>query len=111
MKLFDSHMAPNPRRVRIVLAEKGLSIPIQEVNIAEKENKAPDFLALNPLGAVPVLELDDGTYVSESLAICRYLEALHPQPVLFGAAPTEKACVEMWIHRVEFELFQRLHRW
>ncbi|MAG33522.1 MAG: glutathione S-transferase [Deltaproteobacteria bacterium] len=108
MKLYDNATAPNPRRVRIFVAEKGLEIPLVAVNIQRKENHAPEFLEINPLAAVPVLETDAGEPISESLAICRYLEALHPQPALFGTQPDEKGRIEMWIHRVEFEFVQRV---
>ncbi|MBW2270303.1 MAG: glutathione S-transferase family protein [Deltaproteobacteria bacterium] len=108
MKLYDNATAPNPRRVRIFVAEKGLEIPLEAVDIQRKENLTPEFLEINPLGAVPVLETDAGEHIAESLAICRYLEALHPQPALFGTLPEEKGRVEMWIHRVEFEFVQRV---
>ncbi|MCC6171579.1 MAG: glutathione S-transferase N-terminal domain-containing protein, partial [Gammaproteobacteria bacterium] len=84
MKLYDNAFAPSPRRVRMFAAEKGLEIPRVEIDIAAGANLQPGFLAINPLGEVPVLELDDGTRLTESLAICRYLEALHPQPNLLG---------------------------
>ena len=105
MKIYDSTMAPNPRRVRIFLAEKGIQIPYEQVNIAKAENRQPEFLAINPMGGVPVLELDDGTYIAESVAICRYFEELHPEPPLFGADPLDKALVEMWHRRMELNLF------
>ena len=105
MKIYDSTMAPNPRRVRIFLAEKGIQVPYEQVNIAKAENRQPEFLAINPMGGVPVLELDDGTYIAESVAICRYFEELHPEPPLFGADPLDKALVEMWQRRMELNLF------
>ena len=108
MKLFDSQSAPNPRRVRIVAAEKGISVDTEQVDINDKANLDPDFLAMNPLGKVPVLELDDGQFISESLAICRYFEVIQPEPALFGQSPEEKARIEMWIYRVEFDLVQRI---
>ena len=80
MKLHDSRVAPNPRRVRIFLSEKGIEVPIVEVDIGKKENLEPAFLARNPLGRVPVLELDNGSYIAESVAICRYFEGTHPDP-------------------------------
>jgi glutathione S-transferase len=89
MKLYDYKAAPNPRRVRIYMAEKGIDIPLIPVDIMKREQKSPDFLAKNPLGSLPVLELADGTCISESVAICRYLEALYPEPPLFGRTAAE----------------------
>ncbi|HXX47542.1 MAG TPA: glutathione S-transferase family protein [Myxococcota bacterium] len=107
MKLYDDRdPAPNPRRVRIFLREKGLEIPLVNVPLAEGRHKAPEFLAKNSLGQLPVLELDDGTTLSESVSICRYLEALHPEPPLFGRDPAESARIDMWIRRVEFRVMQ-----
>lgn len=108
MKLYDSQGAPNPRRARIFIAEKGLTIPTVQVDIGNLATRTPEFLAINPLGRVPVLELDDGSKIAESLAICRYLESLHPKPALFGCSPDETAHVEMWVHRVEFNLVQNV---
>ena len=105
MKLLEYAMAPNPRRVRIFLAEKGLEVPCQQVDIAKQENRQPAYLAKNPLGGVPTLELDDGTCISESVAICRYFEELHPEPALFGTDARDRALVEMWSRRMEFEIF------
>ena len=96
--------APNPRRVRIYLAEKGLSVPVQPLSIVKGDHKAPDYVAKYPPGQVPVLELDDGRMIGESVAICRYFEALHPDPPLFGTDPVSQAEVDMWIRRVEFTL-------
>lgn len=96
--------APNPRRVRMYLAEKGLSPPYTDIDIQKREHKAPDFLARNSLGQVPTLVLDDGTAIAESVAICRYFEALHPDPPLFGRTPVEQANVDMWIRRIELQL-------
>ncbi len=104
LKLYNSNFAPNPRRVRIFLAEKGLSIPRVEVDLGKLEHKTAEFSALNPFQTIPVLELDDGTKISESIAICRYVEELHPEPNLFGATPLERATVEMWQRRVELHL-------
>jgi len=101
MKLYDYKAGPNPRRVRIFLAEKGLDVPLVHTDIVKREQKTPDFLAKNPIGSIPVLELDDGTCISESVAICRYFEALHPDPPLFGQTPIEQAVIEMWLRRVE----------
>lgn len=105
MKLYDeNNPAPNPRRVRIFMAEKGITIPLVRVNLREREHKAAEHKARNSLGQIPTLELDDGTMISETVAICRYLEAIHPEPPLFGAAPIEQAHIEMWIRRVEFQI-------
>jgi glutathione S-transferase len=102
MIFYDSpNPAPNPRRVRIFAAEKGISLPSQEVSIPKREQKAPEFMAKNPRGQTPALELDDGTVIAESVAICRFLEALHPDPPLFGKTPTEIGLIEMWSRRVE----------
>lgn len=106
MKLYDTKLAPNPRRVRVFLAEKGVEIPTVQVDIAKAENRQPPFLALNPLGGVPVLELDDGRHLAESVAICRYVEGLHPEPPLMGTDPADAAFVEMWQRRMENEVFR-----
>ena len=108
MKLYDNASAPNPRRVRIFLAEKGISVPTEQVDIVARANREPAFRAKNPLAQVPVLELDDGTCISESVAICRYFEEVKPEPALFGAAGTERALVEMWNRRAELELTNRV---
>lgn len=106
MKLYDENMpAPNPRKVRIFLAEKGITVPLERVRMMKREHKAPEFLKKNSLGQLPVLELDDGTYISELLAICRYFEELHPTPALFGSTARERAETEMWVRRVEFRLW------
>ncbi len=105
MKILDSAVAPNPRRVRIFLAEKGIEVPYEQVDIGAAENRKPEFLAKNPFGGVPVLELDDGTYIAESVAICRYFEEIQPDPPLFGADTKERARVEMWNRRMELGLF------
>ena len=105
MRLYDSKSAPNPRRVRIFLAEKGVEIPTVQVDIGKAENRSADFLARNPYGGLPVLELDDGTQLAESVAICRYIELLHPEPPLLGADPRDQALVEMWQRRMELDLF------
>jgi glutathione S-transferase len=91
MKLYDFVGAPNPKRVRVYLAEKGLSIPAVAVNIVTGENRQPDFLKKNPLGGLPVLELDDGSHLTESLAIIEYLEELNPKPPMIGTTPRERA--------------------
>ena len=96
--------APNPRRVRIFLAEKGIDLPETLVDMRKREHKSPEFRAKNSLGQLPTLELDDGTAISETVAICRYFEETQPNPPLFGTTPVEKAMVDMWIRRVEFVL-------
>lgn len=105
MKLYDSKMAPNPRRTRIFLAEKGIEVPTEQVDIMAQEHKTPEYTAINPLQRMPVLVLDDGTVIAESLAICRYFEALQPEPPLFGTGPKEIGLVEMWSRRTENNLF------
>jgi glutathione S-transferase len=106
MILHDLSAGMHPRRVRIFMAEKGISIERREVDAAGGANALPDFLRLNPLGKLPVLELDDGSAIAESLAICRYLEALHPQPPLMGQTPQGSAHIEMWMLRMDHELSQ-----
>lgn len=105
MKIYDSQLAPNPRRVRIFLAEKGISVPYEQVDLMQAANRTPEFRSKNPLGTVPVLELDDGTCIAESVAICRYFEELHPEPPLMGRDARERAIVEMWQRRMELEVF------
>jgi len=105
MKLFDGGRAPNPRRVRIFLAEKGISVPLVPVDMAALEHKKEAISSRNPLMRLPVLEFDDGTILTETIAICRYFEELQPEPVLFGTGALGKAVVEMWQRRVEFNLF------
>jgi glutathione S-transferase len=116
MKLYDAGRAPNPRRVRVFLAEKGLSIETEQVDLAKLQHKSPEFTALNPIQRVPVLILDDGTAISESIAICRYFEALRPDPPLFGRSALEIAMIEMWQRRIEMNflsgvanVFRHLH--
>ena len=106
MILHDLSAGMHPRRVRIFMAEKGLSIERREVDAAGGANAMPDFLRLNPLGKLPVLELDDGSAIAESLAICRYLEAIHPKPPLMGKTPQASAHIEMWTLRMDHELSQ-----
>ena len=93
MKLYDFTRAPNPRRVRIYLAEKGIQVPTEQVNIVSGDNRKPEFLSINPAGGVPVLQLDDGSYLPESLAIMEYFEELHPTPPMIGTTPVERARV------------------
>ncbi len=101
MKLYDGGRAPNPRRVRVFLAEKGIEVPLVPVDMGTLGHKSAELTKLNPLQRLPVLELDDGTILTESIAICRYFEELHPEPPLFGTTPLEKALVEMWQRRLE----------
>ena len=103
MKLYDLPPSPNARRVRIFIAEKGLEIPMVPVNMMAGENQSEGYLAKNSLGKMPLLELDDGTCIAESVAICRYLEEMNPNPPLMGRNPVEKALVEMWHRRMELE--------
>jgi glutathione S-transferase len=106
MKLFDAGKTPNPRRVRIFFAEKNIPLPeIIPVDLTKLEQKTSAFIKLNPSGLTPVLILDDGTALSETMAICRYLEALHPEPALFGTGAKGQAIVEMWNRRIEFGLY------
>ena len=107
MKLYGAPMpAPNPRRVRIFLAEKGIDLPETPVDLMKREHKSPEHRQRNSLGQVPTLELDDGTTISETVSICRYFEAVHPEPPLFGRTPVEQALTDMWIRRCEFVLMQ-----
>ncbi|MFM9827125.1 MAG: glutathione S-transferase family protein [Sphingomonas sp.] len=102
MLLYDCpNPAPNPRRVRMFLAEKGLSLPTKVLALRNGEHKAPEFLAINPMGQIPALVLDDGAVITESIAICRYLEAEHPEPPLFGTDGRSMAQIDMMLRRVE----------
>lgn len=116
MKLFDGGRAPNPRRVRIFLAEKGISVPIVPVDMGAMGHRGEEIAARNPLRRLPVLELDDGTVLTESVAICRYFEEVQPEPPLMGTGAVGKARVEMWQRRMELNLlacvaaaFRHLH--
>jgi glutathione S-transferase len=116
MKLYDGGRAPNPRRVRVFLAEKGIRLPTEQVDLGELQQRSDAFTAINPMQRVPALVLDDGTVIAESIAICRYFEALQPEPPLFGRGALESALVEMWNRRAELHLlfpvasvFQHLH--
>lgn len=100
----EPNPAPNPRRVRIFIAEKGIDLPETPIGIMKGGHKSPEHMARNSLGQVPTLELDDGTYLSESVSICRYLEALHPEKPLFGKTPLEAATIDMWIRRIEMRV-------
>ena len=106
MKIYDSEIAPNPRRVRIFLAEKNVSVPYERIDLRASANRDPAFLKKNRLGLVPVLELDDGTCIAESVAICRYFEEIHPEPPLMGTDARDRALVEMWNRRMELDLFR-----
>ena len=108
MILHDLTAGMHPRRVRIFLAEKGVSIERREMDAAGGANATPELIRLNPLGKLPVLELDDGSAIAESLAICRFLEAMHPDPPLMGRTPREVADIEMWALRVDHELSQMI---
>ena len=101
MKLYDFKDAPNPRRVRMFMAEKGISVPTQQVDLMAGEQHEDAFRTVNPWCTVPVLELDDGTRICEAMTICRYLEATHPEPPLMGTTPLEQATISMWEHKLE----------
>ncbi|HEX4694769.1 glutathione S-transferase family protein [Sphingomonas sp.] len=104
MLFYNAPNAPNPRRVRIFLAEKGVEVPMTDISIMTGELQSEAFLAVNPLGQVPALKLDDGEVLTETVAICRYFEALHPEPPLFGTDPLEIARIDMWTRRAELRL-------
>jgi glutathione S-transferase len=110
MKLYNHALAPNPRRVRIFAAEKKIELSLEEIDILAGQSRTPEFLAKNSSGGVPVLELDDGSYLSESVAICRYLEGFHPEPNLFGRDLREQVEIERWNRRMELELFAAIGR-
>jgi glutathione S-transferase len=105
MKIIETRAAPNPRRVRIFLAEKGISVPFEEVDLMKGALKTPEFSRLNPMQRVPILILDDGTVITETMAICRYFEELQPDPALLGKGALGRAQVEMWNRRMELGLF------
>jgi glutathione S-transferase len=105
MKLYDGGRAPNPRRVRIFLAEKGIAVPLEPVDLGSLQHKSAAYRAVNPLQRLPALEFDDGTVLTESVAICRYFEELQPEPPLFGQGALQKAQIEMWNRRMEWHLF------
>jgi glutathione S-transferase len=116
MKLYDGGRAPNPRRVRIFLAEKGIQIPTEQIDLGALQQRSPAYTAINPMQRVPALVLDDGTVIAESVAICRYFEGVQPEPPLFGRGALQSALVEMWNRRAELHLllpvatvFQHLH--
>jgi glutathione S-transferase len=116
MKLYDFGRAPNPRRVRIFLAEKGIKVPSEQIDLGQLQQRSDAYTAINPMQRVPALVVDDGTAIAESIAICRYFEGVQPEPVLFGRGPLAAALVEMWNRRAELHLlfpvasvFQHLH--
>jgi|TARA_B100001245_G_scaffold228367_1_gene205575 glutathione S-transferase len=106
MIFYDCEPAPNPRRARIFLHEKDIDIPIEQIDIMKGDHKKDNYKKMSPLSQVPTLELDDGTYITESIAICRYFEALQPEPNLMGKDPKEIAIIEMWQRRLELLLMQ-----
>ena len=108
MKIIEQRQAPNPRRVRIFLAEKGVVVPFEQIDIMKQEHRLPEFADKNPMRQVPVLILDDGTAISESVAICRYFEETNPSPPLFGRDARDKALVEMANRRMELGLLSRV---
>lgn len=108
MKILETRTAPNPRRVRIFLAEKGIKVTFEELEFTPTAFKTPEFTALNQFQRVPVLVLDDGTAIAETVAICRYFEATKPEPALFGTGARQQAIVEMWNRRAELSLFQAI---
>jgi glutathione S-transferase len=108
MKIYDTKTAPTPRRVRVFLAEKGIDMDYVQVDLAKGDNLSLEMRAKNPIGKVPVLELDDGTCIGESDAICLYFETLHPEPPLMGTTALEKATISMWQRQVEFYLFMQV---
>ena len=117
MKLYDNKMANSPRKVRMFLAEKKISdVEIVDIDLMKAEHKTPEYRAIAPNSRIPALQLDDGTVIMESTAICRYLESLYPEPNLFGESPIEIASIEMWQARIYNELmiplamgFRHLH--
>ena len=105
MKFYDFTPAPSSQRVRVYLAEKGLALPTEQLNVREDEQFAEPFTSMNPFHCVPFLALDDGTVIAESMSICSYLEELHPEPPLFGRTPAECAVIDMWMRRFELDAF------
>jgi glutathione S-transferase len=108
VRIYDFPFAPNPHKLRIYLAEKGLSIPLVRVDLRKGDNQKPEFLAKNPVGGLPVLELDDGSCLTESLAIIEYLEELHPHPPMIGTEPLERARVRELERFVELNVLNRI---
>ena len=108
MKLYDHPLSPNARRVRMFLAEKSIELPCEEVDLMHGGTRTPEYLVKNPMGQIPLLQFDDGSYLAESVAICRYFEEAQPNPPLFGTTARGKAEVEMWSRRIELGVFQPL---
>ena len=104
MQLYSSQLGSNPKRVRMFLAEKDIKLPTTDLDLLKGEQDAPDYLAINSLAKAPALVLDDGTVITESVAICRFVEEHHPEPPMFGADAKSRAITEMWIRRAELEL-------
>ena len=102
---LDTKRAPNPRKMRVYLAEKGLQLPIKELDLRAGEQRTPEFRQKNPFAGVPILELDDGTVIAESLAIIEYLEEVYPEPPLLGPTPVQRALVRMWDRRCEIGVY------
>ena len=105
MKFYDFMLAPSSQRVRVYLAEKGLELPTEQLNVRDDEQFAEPFTSMNPFHCVPFLALDDGTVIAESMSICSYLEELHPEPPLFGRTAAERAVIDMWMRRFELDAF------
>ena len=105
MKFYDFMLAPSSQRVRVYLAEKGLELPTEQLNVRDDEQFAEPFTSMNPFHCVPFLALDDGTVIAESMSICSYLEELHPEPPLFGRTAAERAVIDMWLRRFELDAF------
>ena len=103
MKIYEFKRAPNPRRVQMFLAEKNIQVEYVQVDVRNGENRESDYLEINPKSGVPALQLDNGNVISESMAICRYFDAIQPEPYLFGETPEEKGLVEMWNRKIEIE--------
>jgi len=103
MKIYEFKRAPNPKRVQMFLAEKKIDIEYVQVNVRSGENRESNYLSINPKSGVPALQLDNGVIISESMAICRYFDAIQPEPYLFGETPEERGLVEMWNRRIEIE--------
>jgi glutathione S-transferase len=108
MKIIEQRQTPNSRRLRIFLAEKGIAVPFEQIDIMTMGAQTPEFTAMNPMQAVPVLALENGRFISESVAICRYFEETNPHPALFGTGAEQRATVEMWNRRMELGLFSRV---
>ena len=105
MKLYDFELAPNAQRVRVFLADKGLEVPTEQLNVRDDDQFVEPFTSMNPFHCVPFLELDDGKVIAESMSICRYLEELNPEPPLFGRTAEERAVIDMWLRRFELDAF------